>query len=82
MSPLEGQRGAETLFGGVWAPSGRWRDGFDSFLFNFFASLSKGLARVGVRLILEVFISSTVLIINPEAKGKVQVRLKLECGLI
>ena len=42
-----------------------------TFCSRFLASLSKDLARVGVRLILEVFISSNVLRIDPEAKGKV-----------
>ena len=53
-----------------------------AFCSRFLASLLKDWARVGVRLILEVFLSSNVLIIDPQAKGKVQVRLKLECGLI
>ena len=53
-----------------------------AFCSRFLASLLKDLARVGVRLILVVFISSNVVIIDPEAKGKVKVWLKLECGLI
>ena len=42
----------------------------------------RALARVGVRLILEVFISSSLLIQGSELKAKVQVRLKIEGGLI
>ena len=53
-----------------------------AFCVRVLASLSKDLARVGVRLKLEVFISSSLLIQGSELKAKVQVRLTIEGGLI
>ena len=53
-----------------------------AFCVRSLTSLSKDLARVWMRLKLEVFMSSSLLIKGPEVKAKVQVRLKLEGGLI
>ena len=53
-----------------------------AFCFKFLANLLKGLAGVGVRLKLEVFMTSRLLIKGSRPKAKVQVRLKLEGGLI
>ena len=58
-----------------WHLQGGGETGFTAFCSMF-------LARLGVRLKLEVFLSSNVLINDSEAKGKVQVRLKLEGGFI
>ena len=52
------------------------------FCVRFLASLSNDLARVGVRLKLDVFMSSSLLIKGSEVEAKVHVRLELEGGLI
>ena len=63
----------------VLAHSGRF---LKAFCVRVLASLSEGLARVWVGLKLEVFMRPSLLIKGSELKAKVQMRLKLEGGLI
>ena len=79
---LISQMGRVNFWSVFWHLQGGGEIVSTAFCSRFLASLLKDLARVWVRLILEVFISSNVVIIDPEAKGKVQVRHKLECGLL
>ena len=61
----------------------RWRCSLSiTFCLTILDNLLKVLARVGVRLKLEIFLSSRFLIKDSTPKAKVQVRLKLESSLI